>query len=195
MVTSKSSLCQVFGHTCKPKAEPLPTNNNEAWKLIGEKLGGGGDALDAVTRVVSHTQFAENHSVEVRDESEAEDKGDIPNLEQVVKTSHMHSTTVHKRTTALGNPPKDVQGKTNSDVPQEFSSSAATVDVPKVSLGSKLEVGTKHSLDPDPKPPNSAAGGKGSAEVTGEYSRSSNKKKGRKQSKGNSTALPFSDKH
>lgn len=52
----KCNLCKMFGHTCKPKAVPVATNNEEAWKLIGEALGGGGDALAAVTKVVPLSQ-------------------------------------------------------------------------------------------------------------------------------------------
>lgn len=54
----KCNSCKVFGHSCKPKPEHIPkpeaSNDDEAWQMIGTALGGGGDALEVVTKVVPH---------------------------------------------------------------------------------------------------------------------------------------------
>lgn len=54
----KCNMCKVFGHTCKPKAEPLATSTKEAWNMIGEAFGGGGDALEAVNKEVLNSKSA-----------------------------------------------------------------------------------------------------------------------------------------
>lgn len=176
------SLCNVFGHTCKPKADPLATNKNEAWKVIGKALGGGGDALEAVTKIVSNIQTDTVLCEDVEtNESEAEETDSSTariGASQIIPTS-----TSSPKLKLPNSPVLSPRGKLVAEVNSE----------------GKTEVGFTSLLEPDPGPliiptdQGTSTSSKIASREAVDFRSSSSKKKNKKQNKGKPAAL--STKH
>lgn len=181
----KCNVCKVFGHTCKPKPvpEPMATTNNEAWKIIGKALGGGGDALEAVTKLVP-----QDPGVQAKDRK---DNGGIMNVQDIIDQSDGSSTAPHKPAAQgpkvpfhLGNSSKDLLTIATLEPKENRSPNLG---------GTIVGVDFKPHLDPDPKPPDTSTStamdkSKGVA-ATVEDSRSySSKKKGGKKGRNSHSA-------
>ncbi|KAH7840413.1 hypothetical protein Vadar_016494 [Vaccinium darrowii] len=156
----------------KPKIESLATNNTEAWTLIGKALGGGGDALEAVTKGIPIDQDAKN----------SEQDGQTCSDESEEETSPVHNPTA-----PIEDPIKEVQVTAN---PETSQSSQHQVNEEDSGQG-KLEF---HIIEPVPKPPNiqlppdATAGNKDITADKEEFRSISSKKKGKKKKKGGTSS-------
>lgn len=154
----------MFGHSCKTKIDPVATNNSEAWKMIGKAIGGGGDALEAVTKEVTIAQSA-SHGVEeivINDDPGEGNKGIIFDQHQA-STSDVQMKGVSNQSVAV----KEVRLEGKSKTPSETSSTD-----PKTLLE------PDPGLISEPTCQDSPPGNKVAAKEMGGFISNSSKKKG-----------------